>query len=256
MKQIERLVIRKRKALTNKSRLIFQQAIKQQYEAAIKAVEMYGISQIEQHISAAVRSEPIEEAFSRSYSMAAEIAMTWRNYHLPPKKDGTDDIYRAVFERELSTYGIVKAGKRITNITGTTQDRIEEVVRGAVSEAFNEGLGIEATKDLILNVIRQDYKEFTPWRARLISQTEMITASNQAAFEGTRSTGFEFKKYWSTSGLANVRDSHRLAEQDSIDHGGYFENEKFSNGLLFPGDPVGSADEVCQCHCTLLTEVI
>jgi len=176
---------------------------------------------------------------------------------LPPAKDGVDDIYRTVFERNLAEYGRTKAGKRITNITGTTQERIEEVVQQATTQAISEGLGIAETRNLILDTILQDYKEFTPQRARLIAQTEMITASNQAAMEGARSTGMEFRKFWSTSGKGNSRQSHVNAEQESIDKNGLREDEKFeSTDMLYPGDPEGTADEVCNCHCQLLTEIV
>ena len=257
MKAIERLIIQKRKTLIKRSKKIFERAIREQYLQALHTVELYSFDQLKEHIRDTIKPEPIENAFNYAYASTAEIALIWRNKLLPPKKDGVDDIYRTVFERNLREYGRVKAGKRITNITGTTRDRIESVVQDATSQAIEDGLGITDTKTLILESIRSDYMEFTEARAQLIAQTEIITASNQAAMEGARSTGMEFRKFWSTSGIGNSRQSHVDAEQESIDKNGLREDESFdANGLMFPGDPMGPPEEVCNCHCTLLIELV
>ncbi len=46
---------------------------------------------------------------------------------------------------------------------------------------------------------------------------------------------------------ARTRDSHAKVDGEltAVD-------EKFSNGLMFPGDPHGAAAEVCNCRCALL----
>lgn len=255
MTQFEQTIIRKRKALINRNKRLFSNAIREQYMAAIEVIKTHSLDQIKEHINQVVKTDPIEKAFKIAYPQAADIAMMWRK-KLAQKKDAVDDIYKNVFMNNLQHYATTKAGKRIVDITGTTQDRIEQVVTDSMIEAVDTGLGIAETRNLILSAMREDYAGFTGARANLIAQTEMITASNQATMEGAKSTGLEYRKFWSTSGLGNVRESHTECEQFSIDNGGLQEDDIFPNGLAFPGDPNGGPEEICNCHCTLLIEIV
>lgn len=44
----------------------------------------------------------------------------------------------------------------------------------------------------------------------------------------------------------NPRASHASMDGESADM-----DEAFSNGMMFPGDPVGGADEVAECQCSI-----
>lgn len=252
MKTIERQVIRKRLTLIKKGRAVFASAIRDQYQQAIRAVGIYPLEQLKEGIRAEITEEPIQKAFESMYVQAVDIADIWRKHLLPPTKDGLDDMYRAHIQANLKVFSRHKTASRVTGITETTRERIAQ----AIDYAMEEGAGVATMSDYIIENIKLDYKEFTQSRANLISQTEMITSSNEATIEAGRSTGLEMRKFWSTSGLPNVRDSHMAAEIDSNDVGGYPDGEAFSNGLLYPGDPSGDASEVCNCHCCLLLEVV
>jgi uncharacterized protein with gpF-like domain len=52
---------------------------------------------------------------------------------------------------------------------------------------------------------------------------------------------------WLSMRDEKVRDSHRAIDGEVRNLG-----EQFSNGLLFPHDPNGPADEVVNCRCDLL----
>jgi hypothetical protein len=252
MKQIERQVIRKRAALIRKGRYVFASAIRDQYQAVIKALSMYTPGQVKEHLPFLVKEEPIQQAFEKMYVQAADIAMMWRKNLIPPKKDGVEDVYKMHFVANLKTFARHKTASRVTGITETTRERIAQ----AIDYAMEEGIGVPSMTDLIIENVARDYKEITVARSQMIAQTEMITASNEASMEAGRSTGLETHKFWSTSGLGNVRDSHMEAEQDSNDVGGYADGELFSNGLLYPGDPNGPPEEVINCHCCLLLEIV
>lgn len=253
MKQIEKAIIRKRAALIRKSRAVFASAIRDQYQAVINALAMYPLDQVREHLSGIVKEDPIQLAFERTYTQAADIGMMWRKYLLPPKKDGIEDMYRTHLVANLKTFTRHKTASRVVGITETTRERIADVIDMGMG---TEGLSVADMTVLIRGDIMADYKEFTVARSKLIAQTEMITAANEATFEAGRSTGLETRKFWSTSGLPNVRDSHLQAEADSNDSGGLTEYEAFSNNLQYPGDPNGDASEVCNCHCCLLIEIV
>lgn len=54
-------------------------------------------------------------------------------------------------------------------------------------------------------------------------------------------------KQWDAALDARTRSSHARVDGEIREN-----NEKFSNGLLYPGDPSGSAAEVINCRCALL----
>jgi hypothetical protein len=52
-----------------------------------------------------------------------------------------------------------------------------------------------------------------------------------------------------------VRDSHAAVDEETTDNP-IPAMQEFSNGLMFPNDPSGPAEEVIQCRCSLIEEVI
>lgn len=57
--------------------------------------------------------------------------------------------------------------------------------------------------------------------------------------------GADVLKQWDATLDGRTRDSHRRVDGEIREL-----DEKFSNGLMFPGDPSGSAAEVVNCRCT------
>ena len=59
--------------------------------------------------------------------------------------------------------------------------------------------------------------------------------------------GADIVKQWDSTLDAKTRESHVMVDGEVKEL-----DEKFSNGLMFPGDPSGGAAEVCNCRCALL----
>lgn len=59
--------------------------------------------------------------------------------------------------------------------------------------------------------------------------------------------GADVVKQWDATLDARTRDSHVAVDGEVKEIG-----ERFSNGLMFPGDPHGTAGEVVNCRCALL----
>ena len=83
-----------------------------------------------------------------------------------------------------------------------------------------------------------------------IARTEGHRIQVQAGMDAcykAKDMGADVVKQWDSTLDARTRDSHvRLdGEIRELD-------EKFSNGLMFPGDPSGGAAEVVNCRCALL----
>lgn len=85
-----------------------------------------------------------------------------------------------------------------------------------------------------------------------IARTETTRISNlgrQAAFEYGESKGLKLSKKWISTADSRTRDRHLKMMNETVGL-----NEKFSNGLDYPGGLGGAASEVCNCRCTHIVE--
>lgn len=217
-----------------------------------------------------ISEQPIQQFFSTFYQMSATLGQMTRKNMLAQRNAGKsftpeqlqkksleDDLYLSVYERHMQQLvSTSDYAKRINTITNTTSERINTVVQSVMTEGELGGYGIDKIRQSLTDAIGASIRGNVRARAKAIAQTEMISASNQASTYAADSTGLEYRKYWSTSHLQGIRPTHIQAEQDSIQRGGYKKDERFANGLLFPGDPAGDASEVCNCRCTVLHEIV
>ena len=82
------------------------------------------------------------------------------------------------------------------------------------------------------------------------ARTAMTGAQNAGridAYKRAKDMGMSVKKVWLATLDGRTRHSHRTLDGETIDI-----DEKFSNGLRFPGDADGVGSEVYNCRCTLL----
>lgn len=133
-----------------------------------------------------------------------------------------------------------RANKLSGNVTRTTYESIQD----AVSKGRAEGDGVGS----IAKRIREDVfgGEITKSRATTIARTETIGALNEGEMIAAQESGVIRSKEWLSQGDSKVRDGHDIdGEVVSVD-------AQFSNGLEYPGDQRGTADNVINCRCTVL----
>ena len=96
----------------------------------------------------------------------------------------------------------------------------------------------------------QNRAKISQGNAVRIARTEghriQCTASMDAC-EKAKSKGADIVKQWDATLDSRTRESHRMVDGEIREL-----DEKFSNGLRFPSDPMGSASEVINCRCALL----
>ena len=83
-----------------------------------------------------------------------------------------------------------------------------------------------------------------------IARTEGHRVNQQSTFDAmdkAKKKGANIVKQWDATLDAKTRTSHQQVDGEIREL-----DEKFSNGLRFPGDPQGSAGEVINCRCVLL----
>ena len=185
-----------------------------------------------------------------------------------PLQDDYTDYY--VSSKNLSDLGYAQAmrdyarriaGTKIVDINTTTGNHLYNIIRREVERGAEEGLSVDSIADNIGREMNGDLKrryksDGTPIMTRydIIARTEITNASRQAQRVSAQASGLTFKRFWSTSGLPNIRESHLFAERWSYEQGGINDGVMFNMGngnqLIGPGDPNGPAEEIILCRCT------
>jgi SPP1 gp7 family putative phage head morphogenesis protein len=136
--------------------------------------------------------------------------------------------------------------EHVFDAADTTMARVSGDVMGILQDAYDSGLGIdEAARNLRDNV----FEDLKTWEAERIARTEIHSAQGQ----GSASILDQYADYeqWATAGDDRVRDSHQDLDGQIVAAG-----DAYSNGLLYPGDPAGDAEEVINCRCEQVAYVM
>lgn len=184
----------------------------------------------------------VEEIFARYVQVSvvmfgASILDAGKGLHTLERKD-----FAATMARIARRYIMLEAVRqRIVSISDTTRGRII----GAVAQGFADGLGQDGVAGYILDLVPGIATE----RAALIARTETHGAANYGAFSAAEETGLELDKEWIAAEDDRTRQSHQDANgqvvpmESPFDIGG--------EAMMYPGDPSGSAENVCNCRCTV-----
>lgn len=129
-----------------------------------------------------------------------------------------------------------KAFKFAEEVNKTTED--------ALREALKLGLQEGDTIDEISKRVADIFDMAEGYRSERIARTETVSSANRGAIAAYEESGVVKGVEWITARDADVRDSHKI-DGEIADLG-----QTFSNGLLYPGDPSGAAEEVINCRCS------
>lgn len=126
----------------------------------------------------------------------------------------------------------------INKMNETTFEKLQTIF---IDNLNNAGGG----KDLIRKIENLYENTITKSRAGTIARTELQVAIQQGKFAGYKQSGISIK-IWVHTYSQQPRNWHEEmdGEEVSID-------SVFSNGLRFPGDPQGPAEEIINCNCTI-----
>lgn len=128
--------------------------------------------------------------------------------------------------------------KRAHGITETTRDRLANLLADGVEAG-------ESTAQLVRR-IQQELPDIQAERAATIALSEVHTSLQAGSFAQMQYAGVRTKT-WITAGDEDVRDSHQNVAGETVPM-----EQRFSNGLLYPGDPAGSPMEIINCRCDML----
>jgi uncharacterized protein with gpF-like domain len=223
-----------------------------QHQLMVKYVSpVYSALQKQVNITIAlVKTEGIEAAYSQTfheYYINPWIGPVIKSLYIDAGKQAgaRTTVQKALiipilgFIREVIDYfNQYIFSKIVLPISQTTLKDIQKVLKQAISD----GWGIEKTVRELKN------NPITKYRAKMIVRTESVAAMNYAQLKVASEKPYETTKRW----IAVEDKRTRLAHTHyGVDGEVRDLNEAFSNGLQFPGDPDGPANQVINCRCTM-----
>lgn len=174
--------------------------------------------------------------------------------------------------RDIAGYWDPKKQQRVGGILGLTNKQAQRVIN-AESELRNNPLdflkrslrdkrfdgtikkavrtGEPLSEDKIAKILAKYRSDLLLDRAETVARTEAMSALHEGqremyeqAIRDGYVTGDEIEREWSASGDNRVRESHQEIDGETVAW-----DQAYSNGLMFPGDPRGPAEEVINCRC-------
>lgn len=129
------------------------------------------------------------------------------------------------------------------NHLGVNYDKLKKTITQEISRGIASGLPYS---DIARNINNASGSGLS--NAKRIARTEghriQQTSSRDAQY-AAKKKGCDVVKQWDSTLDGRTRDSHARVDGEIREL-----DEEFSNGLMFPGDPSGSAAEVINCRCT------
>lgn len=138
-----------------------------------------------------------------------------------------------------------KISKGLYTHLGEDIDKLKKKIAAQVSRGIATGMSFQQVAQQLAGISNIGFNN-----AVRIARTEghrvQVQSSMDACYKA-KEKGCDVVKQWDSTLDARTRDSHAKVDGEIREL-----DEKFSNGLRFPGDPHGQAGEVINCRCALL----
>ena len=128
---------------------------------------------------------------------------------------------------------------------GTNTNDLKKSIRSEVSRGISNAYSYQDIARNINNTMNIGLN-----KSIRIARTEGHRVNQESTMDGmqaAKAKGADIVKQWDATLDAKTRPSHQKVDGEIKEL-----DEKFSNGLRFPGDPHGKAGEVINCRCVLL----
>lgn len=138
-----------------------------------------------------------------------------------------------------------KINKGLYSRLGEDVDLLKRKITAQISRGVATGMSYSQMAQQLAGYTKIGYNN-----AVRITRTEghrIQQESTMDACYAARERGADVVKQWDATMDANTRESHQKVDGEIREL-----DERFSNGLRYPGDPSGSAVEVVNCRCVLL----
>lgn len=168
------------------------------------------------------------------------------------KKQYAENVQRSAYAME-SKYGKklgIKPPKEVDTLTELSRVSLKSNkvilknnVRKALSQAVAQEEGINGVSSRIRKTLEKNINSVLA-----TTRTETTRAANEASISAMAkaSKTIPMKKRW-----VAVLDDRTRASHARIDGEVRNVGERFSNGLMYPGDPAGPPEQIMNCRCRL-----
>lgn len=257
-----RQFIRQHKKYENKYDKLFFSAIDKQFKKAAADYEQNGYFNVlgldRERIEAVYLALYLDVMPSMSQNQYETVVLPVENKYL--EKDITDilasifqgDFTIDVWRRLANDWYQSNVLSRISKVVDTSIKRISEIIQTGIQE----GQSIEV---IARNIDGESTEEINRNRARLIARTETLSAMNKGRVLAMHASRLFWNKKWAASHDNRTRTSHVLVDRQGFrpldDSYSLMNNVGGRDTMYYPGDPNGSAENVCNCRCTEVYEV-
>lgn len=142
-------------------------------------------------------------------------------------------------------------GESIDTAVNKRFDFFAESVNSTTAETLkkevSEWIAEEGTVKELIERVKETYGDIEDWRATTIANTEVASIMQEAKMDSYNQIGIKTKVWvWSAGIQGGVRDDHIAidGEEQPIE-------QPFTNGLMYPHDPMGGAEDTINCECTV-----
>ena len=221
----------KREAIMTK---ILKSFFKQQGERVIKALG----------VDKGFKTKGLEENI---FNMENEIKVSISSF-TPALREFLEAEGQETVERVGYNYEFVLDGNAeswLNERVATFSEEINKTTYTELAKTIADSIEAEDTRVDLIKRIEGSFTNMSKTRAFTIARTEVHSATTYGSFNGYKQAQIPIKIWVSVMDSA-TRPSHQLldGEERPIDI-------PFSNGLLYPGDPKGSASEIINCRCVI-----
>lgn len=159
--------------------------------------------------------------------------------------EGDFDVGNPLFSEWIKAHGLDKA----KGINDTTLADLKAKLQSALAEGIDEGLSERDLAKIVTETADGVWAEMDSTRAHLIARTESAGTVNFGTTATYKNEGVA-QKEWGAVMDGRTRDAHAEADGQivNIDESFFVGGES----MEYPGDPAGSAENVCNDRCFLL----
>lgn len=122
-------------------------------------------------------------------------------------------------------------------------------ITASVTSSILQGKSIKGMSDDLQKRITTMNRDSAIRTART-AVTGAQNAGRMDSYAAAEKMGIKLKKEWLATLDSRTRHSHAMLDGEQVE-----QDDKFSNGCRFPGDPQGPPWEVYNCRCTLVAAV-
>lgn len=198
-------------------------------------------------LTALARMSPLEQSVFISSSEAA-LVKSWTSFVFQMWRDAATMAVSTFEER----FGAGSKAATLSEVEETDIERISAaqaaLIVGTTSHwvlsLVNEALAAGMEEKAVVDLVRSKIPEISAFRAEVIVENEVLAGINYGNRIGAIESGVYTEKTWRTQRDNRVRLSHVALEGETK-----LLSEPYSNGLRYPGDPDGAAEEIINCRC-------